>query len=171
MKYEIETQPENLWLMRLSNNPLGGISSLTSIYRNTNGWNIELAFIVTYMRTGRKSSAPGGLSLDEIEAFRSKLLITLQQLRIQTSLSLGALYILIFWSSFCASYKEKWNAEKVRKKTLKGICSHQSTKRRMFKTVEQPSEHFQCKRALKLTSLIRITVVALFKCSIMSQRT
>lgn len=59
------------------------------------------------MRTGRNSSAPGGFSFDAMEAFSSKLLITLQQLRMQTSLSLGALYILIFCSSFCASYMNK----------------------------------------------------------------
>lgn len=42
-----------------------------------------------------------------MEALSSKLLITLQQLRMQTSLSLGALYILIFCNSFCASYINK----------------------------------------------------------------
>jgi len=79
--------------------------SLNSIYRvkvtkgNTviSGWpNIyvrktELAFMVTYMRTGRKSSAPGGLASDAIETFNSKLLMTLQQLRMHVSLSLGDL--------------------------------------------------------------------------------
>lgn len=63
----------------------------------------NLTFIVTKMRTGRNSSAPGGFWFEAIEALSSKLLMTLQQLRIQTSLSLGALYILIFCSSFCAS--------------------------------------------------------------------
>ena len=47
--------------------------------------------MVTYMRTGRKSSAPGGLASDAIETFNSKLLMTLQQLRMHVSLSLGDL--------------------------------------------------------------------------------
>lgn len=63
------------------------------------------------MRTGRNSSAPGGFSFEAIEAFISRLLITLQQLRMQTSLSLGALYMLIFCSSFWASYKNKHKYE------------------------------------------------------------
>jgi len=61
------------------------------------------------IRTGRNSSAPGGVSLDTIEAFRSKLLITLQQFRMQASLPLGALYMFIFCSSFCASYTKNKN--------------------------------------------------------------
>lgn len=72
----------------------------------------QLTFMVTYMRTGRKSSAPGGFSFAETEVKR--LLITLQQLRIHTSLSLGALYIFIFWSSFCASCQNVACSERVR---------------------------------------------------------
>lgn len=60
----------------------------------------ELTLITTYIKTGRKSSAPGGLSFDAMETLSNKLLITRQQLRIHTSLSRGALYVLIFCSSF-----------------------------------------------------------------------
>jgi len=68
------------------------------------------------MRTGRNSSAPGGLSLDTIEAFSSKLLMTLQQFKMQESLSLGALYIFIFCSSFCASCTKRKQGNKIKRK-------------------------------------------------------
>lgn len=61
-----------------------------------------LALIVTYMSTGRKSSAPASTCSD-IAALSNRLLITLQQFIMLKSFSWGALKALIFCNSFSAS--------------------------------------------------------------------
>lgn len=63
--------------------------------------------MVTYIRTGRKSSAPAGTWFPDIDTLRSKLLMTLQQLKTQRSFSRGALKALIFFSSFSASCEKR----------------------------------------------------------------
>jgi len=61
-----------------------------------------LALIVTYMSTGRKSSAPAGTCSDTA-TFSSTLLMTRQQFKMLRSFSWGALKALIFSNSFSAS--------------------------------------------------------------------